>query len=105
MSDWYEFDNVLRVASLLSEEMFDELFPVKDDFYTYDDFMHAVGKFPAFCNEWWEDEAGLNTADLDETCSRELSTLFAHMAVESGMNDSGYSSVDPFMQGLHFVDD
>lgn len=48
--------------------MFNELFPVKDDFYTYDDFMHAVGKFPAFCNEWWEEEAGLNTADIDETC-------------------------------------
>jgi len=45
-------DNVQRVKSIIDEDKFNDLFPLRDEeFYTYYNFLKAVGKFPAFCNE------------------------------------------------------
>ena len=57
----------------MDEASWNELFPIRDELYTYDGFLHAAGKFEAFCNE-----SNLNNYDADQTCKRELSTLFAH---------------------------
>jgi hypothetical protein len=92
-------ENVLRVMSHFDEDAFNGLFPIADDFYTYENFLRAVAKFPAFCNEYNADEPltqlfWTNTADLDSVCKRELSALFAHIAFESGKNDPWDNSVD-----------
>lgn len=47
--------------------------------YTYEAFLRAVAKFPAFCNE----SNGPLNYDLDSTCKREIAALFAHMMNES----------------------
>ena len=43
--------NVQRVMSLFSQADWDRGFPLADPIYTYTDFLRAVAKFPAFCNE------------------------------------------------------
>jgi hypothetical protein len=102
MSGWENFENVQRVKQHLSENQFDELFPIRDkDFYTYNGFLRAVAKFPAFCNDFNEEtDDVLNIKDIDQVCKRELSTLFAHIAYESGKNDPWFG-VNLFMQGLY----
>jgi len=46
-------DNVVRIRLLLSETTFNEIFPEadRDCHYTYDSFLRAAAKYPAFCNE------------------------------------------------------
>ena len=46
LTDWETNDNVVRVKNVLGENMFNNLFPIKDSFYTYENFLHAVAKFP-----------------------------------------------------------
>lgn len=49
VSDYMTKDNVKRVKDILTEEQWNYLFPKKNEVYTYDGFLNAVGKFPAFC--------------------------------------------------------
>jgi len=37
--------------SIISEEKWYDLFPIADDQYTYENFLKAVARFPAFCGE------------------------------------------------------
>ena len=77
VSDYKSKANVKRVMELMDEDAWEALFPYRNELYTYDGFLEAVGKFPAFCGE-----SNLATyhKDLDMTCKRELATLFAHFA-------------------------
>jgi chitodextrinase len=72
-----EFPNVQRVAALLPESKYNEVFPMKNDLYTYQGFLRALAKFPKFCGE--SNLVNYNF-DSDKTCKRELSFLFAHFA-------------------------
>jgi chitodextrinase len=89
MSEYGTKDNVVRVASIVDEAKYNEFFPLKNDFFTYTNFLKAVGKFPHFCNEVNDDYTGLktNAENIDQACKRELATLFAHIAYESGKMD------------------
>jgi len=49
--DFMEKPNVQRVMSLVDEDDWDYLFPIRDDLYEYEGFLRAVGKFEAFCGE------------------------------------------------------
>lgn len=49
--DYLSKANVQLVQSFLDEEDWEWFFPFRDDFYTLDGFLKAVGKFPAFCGE------------------------------------------------------
>ena len=82
-SDYKSKDNVKRVMRVMNEDSWNELFSLRDSLYTYDGFLHAAGKYEAFCGE-----SNLDDYDDDETCKRELSTLFAHFAQETGLHDS-----------------
>ena len=46
-----------------------------DAIYTYDAFLRAVAKFPAFCGE------APSGKDEDEVCKREIAAFFAHASV------------------------
>jgi len=61
MSEYAMKDNVVRVASIVDEATFNDFFPIKNDFYTYENFLKAVGKFPHFCNEVNLEYTGLKT--------------------------------------------
>ena len=43
--------NVLRVQGIISQDRWDDMFPLALPVYTYDNFLRAVSKFPKFCNE------------------------------------------------------
>ena len=49
--DYLEKENVKRVISLVDEDTWEYLFPIRNELYDYDGFLHAVGKFEAFCGE------------------------------------------------------
>lgn len=93
-----------KVQSILSATQWDFLFPLRNDVYSYDGFLNAVGKFPAFCNENAEVE---NWSGID-MCKKELATMFAHFALETSYNsqwevDNG-SQTPLWRQGLHFIE-
>ena len=75
VTDYMNKENVQRVDRVLGETRYNYLFPLRNELYTYDGFLRAVGKWPHFCNE-----KGENLADytLDEACKHELATMFAH---------------------------
>lgn len=76
--------NVERVQSIFSEADWDEGFPLADPIYTYDNFLKAVAKFPYFCNE-----TNIDDQTLEETCKRELASIFAHWGQETGKRSPG----------------
>ena len=53
------------------------MFPKRNKIYSYDAFLQAAAKFPAFCGE--NNNLALN--DL-QTCGRELAAILAHTIVE-----------------------
>lgn len=75
--------NVQRVAGVFNEETFNSWLPNKNAIYTYDSFLRAVGKFPAFCGE-----SNSSTYSEDDYCKRELSAFFTHVYHSSnGMSE------------------
>lgn len=36
---------------IVDEDEYEFLFPMRNDLYTYEGFIRAIGKFPAFCGE------------------------------------------------------
>ena len=73
--DYRLSDNVVRIRLLMSEAKFNEIFPEadRDCHYTYDSFLRAAAKYPAFCNEV------TSGSDIDQTCGKELAAVFAFM--------------------------
>jgi len=43
--------NVQRVMRVLTESMWEKLTPFRLPIYTYDSFLIAVSRYPAFCGE------------------------------------------------------
>lgn len=88
--------NVQRVMGLFSQADWNRGFPLANKIYTYDNFLKAVAKFPAFCNE-------KNTDDLtlDQVCRRELASIFAHWGQETGKRDPAHGEF--WTQGLFWV--
>ena len=79
-------ENVQRVQRVFPETKFNTLFPFRNQLYTYDGFLHAIGKYPAFCGEQGPSLPG-SLYDLDSTCKRELAVLFAHFNQETGAGE------------------
>ena len=48
--------------------------------YTFENFLKAVAKYPAFCGN----DANNSSADLDELCMQAMASMFAHFAQEVG---------------------
>ena len=93
-ADVSNLKNVRMVAGNFSQSKFDSWTSNANSIYNYDNFLKAVAKFPAFCDES-NDPFGL---DENETCKREIATLFAHMTIDSdGLNKiEDSSSAAPF---------
>lgn len=85
--------NVKRIERLISSAKWDFYFAVRDPSYSYQRFLQAVAKFPAFCDDYTD---GRNA---DNICRHSLATMFAHFGQETGdHNDS--LSVPQWRQGL-----
>ena len=97
MTNYDTKENAKLVKKLFSEKEFNKAFPKKDRFYTYENFIKAVAKYPAFCNEFNSKSTNENLDDITEACKRELSTLLTHIEINSEglskkLNESCYGS-------------
>ena len=92
-------DNVKRVSRIITQEIWKFLFPRRNGVYTYVEFLKAIWKYPTFCNE----SADPNIS-LDDMCKKELATMFAHFAQETGMND-GSQSIPIWRQALFYINE
>jgi chitodextrinase len=104
VTDYLDKANVQKVQNILSEDQWDYLFPMRNEVYTYDGFLNAVGKFPKFCmeNNDTDNWSGINM------CKKELATMFAHFALETSYNSQwevDNNTMTPlWRQGLHFIE-
>lgn len=90
--------NVQLVQSIFPASQWPVAFPHANSVYTYDDFLKAVGKFPTFCND-----NNISGNTLEQTCKRELSTIFAHWGQETGKRDPNVGEF--WTQGLYYVEE
>lgn len=74
--------NVKRVEGILKESDWEYLFPLRAKDYSYSNFLKAVGKFPALCDTYKDGR------DSEAICRKELATMFAHFAQETGGQES-----------------
>ncbi|RAY69008.1 chitinase [Enterobacter hormaechei] len=75
-------ENVKRVEGIVKASDWEYLFPLRAQAYTYSNFLKAVGKFPALCKTYDDGR------DSDAICRKELATMFAHFAQETGGHES-----------------
>ncbi|MCK7270726.1 PKD domain-containing protein [Enterobacter kobei] len=75
-------ENVKRVEGIVKASDWEYLFPLRAQAYTYSNFLKAVGKFPALCKTYNDGR------DSDAICRKELATMFAHFAHETGGHES-----------------
>jgi chitodextrinase len=88
--------NVKRVESMVSEADWEYLFADRSPEYTYENFLKAVGKFPAFCGDYDDGR------DAEAICRKSLATMFAHFPQETGGHNPA-SNVPEWRQGLVYV--
>ncbi|WP_232313104.1 glycoside hydrolase family 19 protein [Enterovibrio coralii] len=90
--------NVKRVESIISESDWNHLFPLRDEKYTYLNFLKAIGKYPAFCGDYSDGR------DAEAICRKSLATMFAHFTQETGGHDKSIADVTPeWRQGLYYL--
>ena len=68
--------------------------------YTYENFLKAAAKFPAFCNE-----SNMPNYDDDQTCEREIAAIFAHWGQETGARSWYQEGWEHWQQGLYWVEE
>ena len=86
-------DNVKRVEKNLSKDQWEYIFPLRAPEYSYENFLKAIGKFPAVCGTYTDGR------DSDAICRKALATMFAHFAQETGGHESWRPEAE-WRQGL-----
>ncbi|WP_299694725.1 glycoside hydrolase family 19 protein [uncultured Vibrio sp.] len=89
-------NNVKNVERIISAETWDFLFPLRNPAYTYENFLKAVGKYPAFCDDYTD---GHNT---EQICRDSLAVVFAHFTQETSYNDAS-NAIPRWRQGLYHL--
>ncbi|WP_233219361.1 chitinase [Photobacterium sp. GB-3] len=93
-------ENVKRAESIVNEALWEFLFPIRNQAYTYNRFLQAIAKFPAFCRTYNDGRDSL------AICKRSLATMFAHFVQETGAhapNWEGALGNPEWRQGLYYV--
>lgn len=68
------FTNYDRIKGIVTQDIFDNLFPKRQPVYTRESFLKSAVAFPMLCGE---------DGETDETCKREFATMFAHWLQET----------------------
>ena len=89
-------ENVKRVEAILSENQWNNTFPMRNSAYTYRKFLQAIAKFSGICATYTDGR------DSDAICRRSLATMFAHFTQETGGHD-GNSAIPQWQQALVYV--
>jgi len=93
-------ENVLRAESIIDSELWEFLFPIRNEAYTYRRFLQAIAKFPAFCRTYEDGR------DSDAICKRSMATMFAHFTQETGAHAPGWEGAKgnpEWRQGLYYL--
>ncbi len=93
-------ENVKRAEMIVDDAMWHFLFPIRNEKYTYTNFLKAIAKFPAFCRTYTD---GRNSDDI---CKRSLATMFAHFVQETGAHAPGWDGAQgnpEWRQGLYYL--
>eukprot|EP01067_Filipodium_phascolosomae_P001565 Filipodium_phascolosomae@DN2023_c0_g1_i1.p1 len=80
-------ENVRRVESFVNAERYAWFFPRRNAVYTYENWLKAIAKFPAYCGLVDNDEAKSLTM-----CKKTIAISFAHFAQETGENSEWVAS-------------
>lgn len=88
--------NVKRIEGIVSAQAWEYLFPQRSTEYTYENFLKATGKFPAFCGDYDDGR------DAEKICKKSLATMFAHFTQETGGHTAGLD-IPEWRQGLVYV--
>ena len=75
--DYATKPNVLQVKEAFSQAQWSEWFPNANSLYTYENFLRAAAKYPAFCGE--HNQAKSFTSTAAKACRREIAALFSIM--------------------------
>ena len=75
--DYATKSNVMQVKEVFSEAQWSEWFPSANSLYTYENFLRAAAKYPAFCGEYNPAKSFTDTAA--KACRREIAALFSVM--------------------------
>lgn len=101
-----EPENVKLFASIVTSDIFDEIFPARNIIYTYIDLLIAVKRYPFFCGETGMINKDTPATMIDilkrESCILEIATLFAHFIQETSERNSR-STLSLWKQGLFHV--
>ena len=98
IDNYLSMKNVQLVKDIFPADQWPVAFPMANALYTYDSFLKAVAKFPAFCND--NNIAG-NT--MEQTCKRELAAVFAHWGQETGKREPPEDQF--WKQGLFYIEE
>lgn len=89
--------------------------PFRNAIFTFEEFLTAVSKFPAFCGEKSTAGQAASFTDL-QMCKKELAAFFAHVVQETGLDrpgavvpigssSAGLSIFETWRQGLFYVNE
>ncbi|CAK0770684.1 exported hypothetical protein [Gammaproteobacteria bacterium] len=68
------FSNYTRINAIVTDAIFNSIFPRRQSAYTREAFVKSAVAFPALCGE---------DNETDDTCKREFATMFAHWLQET----------------------
>ena len=94
--------NVQRIMRLFKQADWNYLFPVANKVYTYETFLQAAAKFPAFCNE----KSNSLSEDMDNLCKKEMITMWAHWTQETGGHSPNINGItQDERQSLYYLNE
>jgi hypothetical protein len=86
--------NVDMVKSVISEETYNQLFPLQHKFYSYEVFIRSVQAFPRLCGEEGETQT---------QCKEELAAIFANFVQETGANSPDTQSIGRNLDEIYIL--
>ncbi|EZG78444.1 chitinase [Gregarina niphandrodes] len=82
-------ENVKRVETFISQDAFDQIFPLRHKSYSYENYLKAVGAFPDYCKTYNDGR------DSDTICKKLVAASFAHYSQETGANAPAWTIAQP----------
>ncbi|AMO55693.1 chitinase [Endozoicomonas montiporae] len=92
-------ENVKRVEKFITAKVWEDIFPMRNPQYTYQNFLMAIGKYPAFCRTYTDKHESVS----DTVCKRALVTMFAHFTQETGGHIPNQGKYEEWQQGLYYL--
>ena len=70
------------MRKILTKDLWEDLFPIRNNYYTLEHFFEAAMHFPYFCKPLHVGNTLQRLSEID-ICKRELAAFLAHVTVET----------------------